>query len=483
MKNTSKLLNILLFFLTLPIKLIKIFLFSKKESLENNYYLNKNFAPVKNDQDQIEDFEIFGKIPEDLDGVFVRNGPNPKHPIKNNYHWFDGDGYLHEMELKNGKIIQYKGRFIRTKRLEMEDKAGHRLFPLLGDLINPKQFIKILFSTILEKIKNKGKETGPSGLGTANTAVEYHANRFFALVESDFPNQVVLPELETLGRYDFDGKLKHSFTAHPKVDPTTNEMLFFGYNVRQQPYLSYSVVNSEGKLIKTVPIEIGNLPYMVHDFAITENYSLFLLFPLEFNPVDLFDGKNGFELNLEKQAKLAVIPRLGDKNDIKYYNISNGYVFHTVNAWEEGNKIHLYACKSQQMSLVNLGRNLSEKKRYDPFLYKWTVDLSKQTILFDDVVDKSIPCEFPTIHPALLGRKTKFCYVANLSNSDSLMFSGISKFDFEKNVRVSNIQFDKDIYGGEFVFVPRDNSESEDDGYLMSYVHNESNKETFLLYH
>ena len=108
-------------------------------------------------------------------------------------------------------------------------------------------------------------------------------------------------------------------------------MMFFGYQVNKKPFLSYSVVSKEGKLTKTVEIEQGNFGTMVHDFAITENYSIFLLFPLQFNPIEMLNGNVGFSLNKKVQARICVIPRHGDSKDTRYFDISNGYVFHTVN--------------------------------------------------------------------------------------------------------------------------------------------------------
>lgn len=68
-----------------------------------------------------------------------------------------------------------------------------------------------------------------------------------------------------------------------QVDPDTGELHFFGYNIMHRPYCTYSVADAAGKRIKSVPIDVPD-PVMMHDFAITTNYAIFVDCPLVFNP-------------------------------------------------------------------------------------------------------------------------------------------------------------------------------------------------------
>jgi carotenoid cleavage dioxygenase-like enzyme len=120
-----------------------------------------------------------------------------------------------------------------------------------------------------------------------------------AVVEADAPYVVKLPNLETVGKHDYNGKLKHPFTAHPKVDskvlfipsdiPKTGEMMFFGYDLEKAPYVHYSVVSKSGDLIVDFPVTIAK-PVMMHDFAVTEKYSILMVFPFTFDPSRVFKG-------------------------------------------------------------------------------------------------------------------------------------------------------------------------------------------------
>lgn len=115
----------------------------------------------------------------------------------------------------------------------------------------------------------------------ANTALVWHCNRLLALWEGGEPHAIDVPSLDTIWSYTFKGKLTSPVTAHPKVDPVTGEMMFFGYSLAQPPFVKYSVVSAERDLLRTVPIDLP-VGVMMHDFAITERYTIFMDLPLTF---------------------------------------------------------------------------------------------------------------------------------------------------------------------------------------------------------
>lgn len=62
-----------------------------------------------------------------LGRVYARNGPNPRFEPVGNYHWFDGDGMTHAVRISS-KGVSYSNRYVRTRRLAQEEKAGFPLF-------------------------------------------------------------------------------------------------------------------------------------------------------------------------------------------------------------------------------------------------------------------------------------------------------------------------------------------------------------------
>ena len=193
-----------------------------------NRYLVGNFAPVK-DELTVTDLPVDGEIPQALNGRLLRNGPNPIAPDPAAYHWFIGDGMLHAIELRDGKAASYRNRWVRT------DQA----ISLLGE----------------DPIPGQPDDVFPAGSSAANTHVVAHAGKIFALIEVCLPTQV-RPDLSTVGRHDFGGKLRSPMTAHPKMDPVTGEMVFFGYDAFGPPWLRYHVVNAAGDLVRSEDIDI-----------------------------------------------------------------------------------------------------------------------------------------------------------------------------------------------------------------------------------
>lgn len=114
---------------------------------------------------------------------------------------------------------------------------------------------------------------------TANTNIVYWRGKLLALKE-DSPPYAMDPEtLETIGLCDFEGQLPSlTFTAHPKFDPESREMVCFGYEARGDGTndVCYYTFGADGKLIETVWL-VAPVCGMIHDFAVTKNYASYLL--------------------------------------------------------------------------------------------------------------------------------------------------------------------------------------------------------------
>ena len=175
------------------------------------------------------------------------------------------------------------------------------------------------------------------GGNAANTHVVCHAGRILALVEVCLPTEV-RPDLSTVGRYDFGGALRSPMTAHPKVDPRTGEMVFFGYDITGPPWLRYHVVDASGALVRTEPITIGG-PAMVHDFAITETHVVWFDLPVVYDFSLL--GKRPFpaEWKPEYPARVGVMPRDGGDADVRWIDVDPCYVYHPANAWNDDGRV------------------------------------------------------------------------------------------------------------------------------------------------
>ncbi|MDM9385130.1 carotenoid oxygenase family protein [Chlorogloeopsis sp. ULAP01] len=423
-----------------------------------NPYLDGNFAPVRHEI-TTDVLKVIGELPPDLSGMFVRNGPNPQWTPIGQYHWFDGDGMLHGVRISNGRAT-YRNRYVRTRGWEIEHEAGKAIWT---GLLEPPQ------------------QNNPYGFykNTANTALVWHAGQFFALWEGGAPHAIKVPELETIGEYTYNGKLISPFTAHPKVDPVTGEMMFFGYSF-SPPYLQYGVVSASGELLRTVPIDLP-MPVMMHDFAITENYTIFMDLPLTFSPERMQRGEPLMMFERDRPSRFGILPRHGDNGDIRWFETPACYVFHTLNAYEEGDEVVLIACRMNSTTVLASEDSQSDPQGNIPHLHRWRFNLTSGTV-HEEMLD-DMPSEFPRVNEYLLGRKTQYGYAGKMAKSSIPLFDGIIKYNLH-NGNSQTYEFGQGRYGGEAVFVPRTPNgvtKSEDDGWLVTFVYDRASETSELV--
>jgi len=279
-----------------------------KPSVDPRHVLSQNFAPV-NELPPTECQVIEGSLPPCLDGAYIRNGPNPQFLPRGPYHLFDGDGMLHALRIFQGKPTLCS-RYVKTYKYTMENDAGFPLIPNVFSGFNSLAGSAARGSLTAARIAT-GQFNPSNGIGLANTSLAFFANRLFALGESDLPYAVyVTPngEVETIGRYDFNGKLSVSMTAHPKVDPDTGECFAFRYGP-VPPFLTYFRFDPNGNKHDDVPIFSVTSPSFLHDFAITKNYAVFCDIQLGMNPLGMIAGGSPMGSIASKVPRIGVLPR------------------------------------------------------------------------------------------------------------------------------------------------------------------------------
>jgi carotenoid cleavage dioxygenase-like enzyme len=210
-----------------------------------------------------------------------------------------------------------------------------------------------------------------NGFGTANTALTYHNGKLLALSESDKPYLVQMHDdgdLETIGRYDYDQKLNHAFTAHPKIDPDTGEMFTFGYQADAHPYVTYRVISKDGVIGDPVSITPSG-PIMMHDFAITKNYAIFMDCPLYFSPKDMVrKNRDPFAFDETKPTRFGVLPRYAkNESQIRWFEFSTCVIFHNANAWEEEDEVVMISCRSPSLDLEAI--SVYDKDKAEAFVH------------------------------------------------------------------------------------------------------------------
>jgi carotenoid cleavage dioxygenase len=292
-------------------------------------------------------------------------------------------------------------------------------------------------------------------MSAANTNVIQHAGKIMALEEGHWPF-VVSNELETVGPNNYGGKLEGAMTAHPKICPETGELLAFSYGMTP-PYLTYLRASASGELLQTEQIEVPGAT-MIHDFNVTRNFVIFMDLPAVWN----FEGMatTGLPILWDESygARLGVMPRNGGNADVVWYEIDPCYVFHPLNAYENGDKIVIDVCRMDD--------TMKPGSSAPPMLYRWTIDQASgrvtETQLDDRVVD------FPRVADAVVGLKHQFGYCAAFAGS-APYGEGLIKYDLEAGT--SEYRHLDGGQASEAVFVKDPTASGEDGGFLLSYVY------------
>ncbi|MEM7704604.1 MAG: carotenoid oxygenase family protein [Pseudomonadota bacterium] len=425
-----------------------------------NPYLHGPYRPVERELD-ISELPVTGELPTDFAGAYFRNGPNPLTMPSGMHHWFDGDGMVHGVYLEDGQA-RYVNRYVVSADFEA-DRTGHLekggiMYPATSD------------------------GTPTTYKDTANTDILVHNGELMALwYVSGQPVRLNARTLDTIRTETFAGKLPKNVSAHSKVDPATGEFLFFDYQLFEPRY-SFGVVSSDNRLTHFTDIELPG-PRLPHDMAITENYAVLMDLPVVLTDKALKAKRWNIHFDPKLNTRFGVLPRNGSGSKIRWFEFDSCYIYHVINAWEEGDEVVMTACR-----FLDNGRPLDN--RFGPYagmvdvlalrahVYMWRMNMKTgetREIQLDDTVS-----EFPVINLGHTGKASRYSYLATIPDTSTQIFDGVMKFDFETKTS-ETYRFPLNCYGSEPAFAPRKNAGTEDDGYVVSIVTNTVDDTSALL--
>lgn len=424
--------------------------------------LRGNFAPIGMECDA-HDLIVHGEIPEALRGTYYRNGPDPQYAPRGDHHWFAGDGMIHAFHIEDGRC-SYRNRWVRTPKWQLERDAGEALF----DPFNPM---------------NADPSVAGIDSSLANTNIVWHGGRLLALEEGHAPFELDPVTLESRGPWTFDDVLEGPMTAHPKIDPLTGEMLFFGYMAGGpfSPDVRYNVVDAGGALTRS---ESFQAPFssMVHDFVTTSDHVIFPIFPLTGSLERAMSGAPPFAWEPDLGSHIGIMGRDASVESMVWFDHDPCYVFHPMNAWSEGERVFADMMRYEQAPLFpNPDGTPGDPSKSEAVLVRWEFDLASNRRGLKETVLDDLSGEFPRLDERRTGQTYRHgWYGCAERDSGRATFNAIAHIDHATGARRVH-RFAEGDGVSEPLFVPRSEDAEEGDGFVLTLVYRGAEHRSDLL--
>ncbi|NVB77704.1 MAG: apocarotenoid-15,15'-oxygenase, partial [Kofleriaceae bacterium] len=397
---------------------------------------------------------VEGALPAELDGVYLRNTENPVMPSIGRYHPFDGDAMVHAMRFRGG-TASYRNRFVRTAGLAAELEAG------------APQWAGIIESPAKSLRDGWGARTRMKD--ASSTDVIVHAGRALTtFYQCGDAYQLDPVSLAQHGPAPWAPKA--GVSAHPKLDPATGELIYFGYGT-EAPYLWVGILDANGTRTHHVDVPLPG-PRLPHDIAFTEHYVIVNDLPLFWDAEGLAKGVYRPRWRPDLPTRFGVVPRAG--GEVRWFDAAPTYVLHWINAYEDGNTIVLDGYFQEDPmprpdpadGVYGPLKKMVDLHSMKARPHRWRLDLAtgrcSEERLFDAI------SEFPSIHHAAPGRRYRYNW-AMTAKPGWFLFDGILRTDLETGAE-QRFAYPDGVYASEAPMAPRPGATAEDDGWLVTFV-------------
>jgi carotenoid cleavage dioxygenase-like enzyme len=423
-------------------------------------HLSGNYLPVEREMDVSNLKVISGRIPRDLSGAYMRNGPNPRFkPIYYAYP-MDGDGMIHAVYFDNGQA-RYRNRFVRTIGFLTEQRAGRAIY---GSLTHPVPIDPGLIGP--------GGDPGPIKDG-AFISILRHGGHLLALDEAS-PCYELTMDLDTIGEWKAGTDKPIDLGAHNRRHPKTGALFTLAYSLRE-PTVEFHEIDPSGNVAKTFSIALA-APTMIHDFILTERHIVLLACPAIFDLQAAQSGKPLPQWRPDLGTRIGLIAL--DGSSTEWLDADPFFVFHFGNGFERGGHIVIDYVRHDRL---NLGYATANRKV--PTLHRMNIDLANRKIADAEIANMVV--EFPRVNDALNALPMRFVYLPTLTNTLQLANPPSATFNAMLKVNAETGDIVRHDFGnrvaGEATFVPRKANRSEDDGYLAIFAFDPVNRTSDLV--
>jgi len=263
---------------------------------------------------------IQGRIPAEINGALLRNGPS-HHQVggARYHHWFDADGMVQRYRIADGKL-SHLGRYVETPKFLEESAAG--------------RMVEVAFGTVPPGAR---PITKPDALNVANINVITQGGRTMALWEGGSATEIDPVSLQTKGFVRWSAESAGlPFCAHPRFD-SDGSLWNIGAMPGNENLFLYHI-GADGVLatfdVLPIPADTG----MIHDILATERH---ILIPLGSLTVDGERFRSGtaslldsYSWHKDRPFRFLVVDK-AERKIVQTVELPPGFVYHFGNAWED----------------------------------------------------------------------------------------------------------------------------------------------------
>lgn len=415
-------------------------------------FLKSNFAPIDREVD-LPNLTVKGEIPAGLAGTFYRIGPNQRFAPAADYHWFEADGMIHALEIRDGKV-SYRNRWMRTRKWEAEDKAGRSLFGGFGD---PKR---------------ADPSVADLPFNVNNTAMVQHHGHIYALEEGSPPFRFDPKTLASIGTFTFDGQLAGPMTAHPKIDPLTGELVVYGYAAggRGSPDVSWAIISPTADVTRAGLVH-GPYCGFMHDFVLTQNFMIFPFFPATQSVARQNAGLPYTAWEAGLGTHYAVVRRDGT-GEVRWFRQEDRFAYHVMNGHDDGTTITFDLVLGNHIgNFPNADGSAPEPEAKVSRLSRITLDMAGNSDVVRQETLDDIYVDFPLTDPRNVSLPYRVGFAGGVldPNGGAIGWNAVVRYDMQSGAREA-YSFGPGTASWEPFFVPRSEEAAEGDGWLLSMV-------------
>ncbi|HEV7752864.1 MAG TPA: carotenoid oxygenase family protein [Baekduia sp.] len=419
---------------------------------------------------RVAELAVSGAVPAWLSGGLVRVTPAQMDFERRSVtHWFDGMAMLNRFGFDGGSV-SYASRFLDTDARRAALASGGR--SINGFATDP---CRSLFQRVQSAFS-------PELTDNANVNLTRLGDEYIAMTETPIPVRFDPETLATLGHDEGAAAFGQLTTAHPHHDPVTGELVNFAAHLgRKSEYRVYARRStSEGRTLATMPVRE---PAYMHSFAITPRFAVLLENPLVVNPLKLaLSGKafiHNYQWKPERGVRIHAFNRATGALH-RSWTADPFFVFHTINAFEDGGDLVVDLCAHADASIIDLlnldGLRAGTSAPQDPRPLRLTLPLAGGPAASRPLAD--VDLELPRIdYRRRNGHDYRYAY--GVSSAGSAFLKRLVKLDVTDGTFAT--WDEPSSWAGEPVFVPRPGADGEDDGVVLSVVLDAEAGRSFLL--